>query len=48
MNELVDKVSERTSWLTDVSLDLTKADAFDVAGLVKRLADLVEGGDPPF
>jgi hypothetical protein len=41
-------VAERTSWLTDVSLDLTKADAFDVAGLVERLADLVEGGDPPF
>jgi hypothetical protein len=41
-------MAERGSWLTDISLDLKQVDAFDVVGLVERLADLVEAGDPPF
>lgn len=38
----------KASWLVDDSLDLSESDAFDVTGLVGRLADLVELGDPPF
>ncbi|MCL5734732.1 MAG: KAP family NTPase [Actinobacteria bacterium] len=39
---------EKKSWLVDDSLDLSESDAFDVTGLVDRMADLVELGDPPF
>jgi len=41
-------MAEIRSWLTDASLNLEQDDAFDVHELVERLANLVEGGDPPF
>jgi len=41
-------MAKRASWLTDLPLDLRQADAFGVVGLVDRLADLIEDGDPPF